>query len=61
MAFLRGKPRSSMCAGNFHGRTVTTISFSSDEQYRRGFGPFTPEFRVIPYGLICMKGFSRTC
>jgi ornithine--oxo-acid transaminase len=39
-----------VCAGNFHGRTVTAISFSSDEQYRRGFGPFTPGFRVIPYG-----------
>jgi ornithine--oxo-acid transaminase len=34
-----------VCAGNFHGRTVTAISFSSDEQYRRGFGPFTPGFR----------------
>jgi len=39
-----------VCAGNFHGRTVTAISFSSDEQYRRGFGPFTPGFRVIPCG-----------
>jgi ornithine--oxo-acid transaminase len=39
-----------VCAGNFHGRTVTAISFSSDEQYRRGFGPFTPGFRAIPYG-----------
>jgi ornithine--oxo-acid transaminase len=39
-----------VCAGNFHGRTVTAISFSSDEQCRRGFGPFTPGFCVIPYG-----------
>jgi ornithine--oxo-acid transaminase len=31
-----------VCSGNFHGRTVTMISFSSDEQYRRGFGPLTP-------------------
>ncbi len=39
-----------VCAGNFHGRTVTIISFSSDEQYRKGFGPFTPGFRIIPFG-----------
>ena len=41
-----------VCAGNFHGRTVTIVSFSSDEQYRDGFGPFTPGFRIIPYGDI---------
>jgi ornithine--oxo-acid transaminase len=41
-----------VCAGNFHGRTVTVISFSSDEQYRRGFGPLTPGFRTIPFGDI---------
>lgn len=39
-----------VCSGNFHGRTVTVISFSSDEQYRRGFGPLTPGFRIIPFG-----------
>jgi len=39
-----------VCAGNFHGRTVTAVSFSSDEQYRKGFGPFTPGFRIIPFG-----------
>ncbi len=39
-----------VCANNFHGRTVTVISFSSDEQYRDGFGPFTPGFKIIPYG-----------
>jgi len=39
-----------VCANNFHGRTVTVISFSTDEQYRDGFGPFTPGFRVIPFG-----------
>ncbi len=38
------------CAGNFHGRTITVVSFSSDPQYRDGFGPFTPGFKVIPYG-----------
>ena len=39
-----------VCANNFHGRTVTVVSFSTDEQYRDGFGPFTPGFRVIPFG-----------
>jgi ornithine--oxo-acid transaminase len=39
-----------VCANNFHGRTVTVISFSSDEQYREGFGPFTPGFKIIPFG-----------
>ncbi|MGB2602454.1 MAG: ornithine--oxo-acid transaminase [Candidatus Sulfotelmatobacter sp.] len=39
-----------VCANNFHGRTVTVISFSSDEQYRDGFGPFTPGFKIIPFG-----------
>ena len=38
------------CAGNFHGRTITIVSFSTEEQYRAGFGPLTPGFRVIPYG-----------
>ncbi len=41
-----------VCANNFHGRTVTIISFSSDEQYRDGFGPFTPGFKIIPYGDV---------
>nr|HRC84446.1 ornithine--oxo-acid transaminase [Thermoanaerobaculia bacterium] len=36
--------------GNFHGRTTTLVSFSDDPQYRQGFGPFTPGFRVLPYG-----------
>ena len=39
-----------VCANNFHGRTTTIVSFSSDEQYRRGFGPFTPGFKIIPFG-----------
>lgn len=41
-----------VCAGNFHGRTISIVSFSSDEQYRDGFGPFTPGFKIIPYGEI---------
>lgn len=35
---------------NFHGRTTTIVSFSTDAQYRDGFGPFTPGFVVVPYG-----------
>jgi ornithine--oxo-acid transaminase len=53
---VKGIPRDKaeiiVCAGNFHGRTVTVISFSSAEQYRDGFGPFTPGFRIIPFGDI---------
>ncbi len=37
---------------NFHGRTTTIISFSSDEEYKYGFGPFTPGFKLVPYGDI---------
>jgi 4-aminobutyrate aminotransferase-like enzyme len=37
-----GKAEIIVCANNFHGRTVTIVSFSTDEQYRDGFGPFTP-------------------
>lgn len=39
-----------VCANNFHGRTVTVISFSTEAQYKDGFGPLTPGFKVIPYG-----------
>ncbi len=38
------------CHGNFHGRTITAISFSPEEHYRDGFGPFTPGFELIPFG-----------
>ncbi len=38
------------CAGNFHGRTISIISFSTEPQYRDGFGPFTPGFTTIPFG-----------
>jgi ornithine--oxo-acid transaminase len=37
-------------SGNFHGRTTTIISFSTDEAAREDFGPYTPGFRVVPYG-----------
>ena len=39
-----------VAADNFHGRTTTIVSFSNDEHAREGFGPFTPGFRVVPYG-----------
>ena len=38
--------------GNFHGRTTTIVSFSTDEQARDGFGPFTPGFKIVPYGDV---------
>jgi ornithine--oxo-acid transaminase len=41
-----------VCHGNFHGRTTTIVGFSSDEQYREDFGPFTPGFTTIPYGDV---------
>ena len=37
------------CDGNFHGRTITVITFSPEEQCRDGFGPFTSGFKLIPY------------
>jgi ornithine--oxo-acid transaminase len=39
-----------VCEGNFHGRTTTIVGFSSEPQYRKDFGPFTPGFKLIPYG-----------
>ena len=45
-----GRAEIIVCTNNFHGRTTTIVSFSSDEQYRRGFGPFTPGFKLIPFG-----------
>jgi ornithine--oxo-acid transaminase len=45
-----GRAEIIVCANNFHGRTITIVSFSTDEQYRDGFGPFTPGFKVIPFG-----------
>ena len=41
-----------VCHNNFHGRTTTIISFSNDENARRGFGPYTPGFKAIPFGDI---------
>jgi ornithine--oxo-acid transaminase len=39
-----------VCENNFHGRTIGAISLSSNDEYKRGFGPLTPGFRLIPYG-----------
>ncbi|HET9258187.1 MAG TPA: ornithine--oxo-acid transaminase [Pseudonocardiaceae bacterium] len=44
-------------SGNFHGRTTTLVSFSTDDTARAGFGPFTPGFAVVPYGdLDALRG-----
>jgi ornithine--oxo-acid transaminase len=51
---VKGVPRYDaeiiVCMGNFHGRTTTEISFSSEPLYREDFGPFTPGFVTVPYG-----------
>lgn len=39
-----------VCENNFHGRTITIVGFSTDQGSREGFGPFTPGFKIIPYG-----------
>lgn len=39
-----------VCAGNFHGRTTTIVSFSSEAQYKADFGPFAPGFVTVPFG-----------
>ncbi|HOA20884.1 MAG TPA: ornithine--oxo-acid transaminase [Anaerolineaceae bacterium] len=39
-----------VAAGNFHGRTVTIVSFSTEPLYKDAFGPFTPGFKVVPFG-----------
>jgi len=44
-----GKAEIIVCDDNFHGRTTTIISFSSEDSYKAGFGPFTPGFKRIPY------------
>lgn len=40
------------CDGNFHGRTMTAVSLSSEEEYKRGFGPMLPGIKLVPYGDI---------
>ena len=41
-----------VCENNFHGRTTTIVGFSSEDQYKEGFGPFTPGFVMVPYGDV---------
>jgi ornithine--oxo-acid transaminase len=45
-----GKAEILTFSNNFHGRTISIVSFSTEEAYRAGFGPFTPGFRILPYG-----------
>ncbi|MEK9504998.1 ornithine--oxo-acid transaminase [Gaopeijia maritima] len=45
-----GRAEIIVCSNNFHGRTTTIVGFSSEAQYRDGFGPFTPGFVEVPYG-----------
>ncbi|SHG22329.1 ornithine--oxo-acid transaminase [Ornithinibacillus halophilus] len=40
------------CEGNFHGRTMTAVSLSSEAEYQRGFGPMLPGIKLIPYGDV---------
>ncbi len=51
---IKGVPKDKaeiiVCENNFHGRTTTIVGFSTEEAYKDGFGPFTPNFTVIPYG-----------
>lgn len=51
---VKGVPRDQaeiiVCENNFHGRTITIVGFSTDKNSREGFGPFTPGFKIIPFG-----------
>ncbi len=39
-----------VCANNFHGRTLTIVGFSTEAQFKKGYSPFTPGFKIIPFG-----------
>lgn len=45
-----GKAEIIVCENNFHGRTITIVGFSTEKQYKDGYAPFTPGFRIIPFG-----------
>ncbi len=49
---IKGDAKIITCSNNFHGRTITIVGFSTENQYKEGYGPFTPGFEVIPYGDI---------
>jgi ornithine--oxo-acid transaminase len=53
-----GKAKIIVCEGNFHGRTSTVISFSSDPLARKNFGPYMPGFEIIPYNDITALSFA---
>jgi ornithine--oxo-acid transaminase len=61
---VKGVPRHKaeiiVCKGNFHGRTTTVISFSTEPLYRDDFGPFTPGFVSVPYGDSAAIGNAIT-
>lgn len=46
----RGQAEIIVCENNFHGRTLTIVGFSTEKQYRDGYEPFTPGFKIIPFG-----------
>ncbi|GAB2798827.1 ornithine--oxo-acid transaminase [Streptomyces daliensis] len=46
----QGRARIIVADNNFHGRTTTIVSFSTDEEARADFGPYTPGFEIVPYG-----------
>lgn len=48
----RNKAEIIVCENNFHGRTTTIVGFSTETQYRQGFGGFTPGFKIIPYNNV---------
>lgn len=47
-----GKAEIIVCEGNFHGRTLAAVSLSSEAEYKRGFGPFLPNIKIVPYGDV---------
>ena len=49
-----------VCANNFHGRTITVVGFSSETQYRTGFGPFPTGFRTVPFGDLAALEAAMT-
>lgn len=59
---IKGVPRPEIivAAGNFHGRTTTIVGFSSEPEYRDGFGPFTPGFRSVPFGDLTAMEAAMT-
>lgn len=51
-AIPAGQAEIIVCENNFHGRTTTIVGFSTDKQYKDGFGPFTPGFKIVPFGDV---------